>query len=59
MAISGVGGANDIMLQLMHVLLRGMQEQMAMSQKMIAVGVEDRLAADKMALAQSIIDVYA
>lgn len=59
MSAGGVGGANDMMVQLMQILMQGMQEQMAMSQKMIAVGVENGLAADKMSIAQSIIDVYA
>ncbi len=59
MAVSGVGGANDMMAQMMQMLLQGMQEQMEMSQKMLAVGIENGLIADKMATAQGIIDVYA
>lgn len=59
MSVSGVDGANTMMVEMMRILMQGMQEQMAMSQKMLAVGVEMSLADDQMALAQHIIDVYA
>ena len=59
MSVGGVGGANDMMMQLMQVLMQGMQEQMDLSQKMIAAGVEIGISNDKMAIAQNIIDVYA
>lgn len=56
---SGVSGANDMMASLIGILMQGMQQQTNMSQKAIAVGVENSIVADKMALAQNIIDVYA
>jgi len=59
MSVGGVGGANDMMMQLMQVLMQGMQEQMELSQKMIATNVENSFISDKMAIAQNIIDVYA
>lgn len=59
MSVGGVGGANDLAMQMMQVLLQGMQEQMALSQKAIAMNVENGIAAEKMAIAQNIIDVYA
>ncbi len=59
MSVTGVSGANQMMADLMRVLMQGMQEQMDMSQQMIAVGVENSIIADKMEIAQSIIDVYA
>lgn len=59
MSVSGVSGANDMMMQMMQMLMQGMQQQMEMSQKMLAMGVENSLILDKMAIAQNIIDVYA
>ncbi len=59
MGVSGVSGANDMMMQLMQLLMQGMQEQMEMSQKVLAVGMENSLVSDKMSIAQNIIDVYA
>jgi hypothetical protein len=59
MSVGGVSGANDMMMQLMQILMQGMQEQMDMSQKVLAMGVENGIIADKMAVAQNIIDVYA
>lgn len=59
MSVSGVSGANDMMMQLMQILMQGMQEQMDLSQKMIATNVELSIGAGKMATAQNIIDVYA
>lgn len=59
MSVGGVSGANDMMMQMMQILMQGMQEQMDMTQKMLAVGVENGIIADKMAIAQNIIDVYA
>lgn len=56
---SGVSGANAIMADLMGILMQGMRNQADMSQKAIAVGVENSIIADKMAIAQNIIDVYA
>ena len=59
MSVGGVSGANDMMMQLMQVLMQGMQENMDMAQKMIATNVEISASAEKMATAQNIIDVYA
>lgn len=56
---AGVNGANRMMADLMRILLQGMQEQTDMAQQLVAVGVENQVAYDKMALAQNIIDVYA
>ncbi|MCC8181236.1 MAG: hypothetical protein LIP23_10055 [Planctomycetes bacterium] len=57
--VSGVNGANSMMADLMRVLMQGMQEQMDLSKQMLAVGLDTSFQADKMALAQNIIDVYA
>lgn len=59
MATSGVTGANDMSAQLLQILMKGMQEQTDMSKKMMAMGVENQIAGQKMATAQSIIDAYA
>ena len=59
MSVGGVGGANDMMMQMMQILMQGMQEQMDLSKKMLAMGVENGIIAEKMATAQQIIDVYA
>lgn len=59
MGVSGVSGANDMMLQMMQLLMQGMNEQLELNKDMIALGVESGFAAEKMALAQGIIDVYA
>lgn len=59
MSVGGVSGANDMMMQLMQVLMQGMQENMDMAQKMIATNVEISASVEKMATAQNIIDVYA
>lgn len=59
MGVAGLGAANDNMMMLMQVLMKGMQESTDLSKNMIAVGVENKIIGDKMALAQQIIDVYA
>lgn len=58
MSVGGVGGAGD-MAALMQVLMQGMQQQTDLCKNMIAVSVENTIIADKMSLAQQIIDVYA
>ena len=59
MSVSGIGGSNDMMMQMMQVLMKGMQESADLSKAMIAVSVENTIIADKMSIAQQIIDVYA
>ncbi|MCC8191355.1 MAG: hypothetical protein LIP77_12105 [Planctomycetes bacterium] len=59
MAVGGVTGANGMMLQMMQLLLQGMEEQSDLAMKMVAAGVETGISTGKMALAQNIIDVYA
>ena len=56
---AGINGANDHMAMLMQVLMQGMQKQMQMSKDMVSVSIQNDIAADKMATAQNIIDVYA
>ncbi len=59
MGIEAMRGANAMMADMMKLLMAGMQEQMDLSKDMIAVGVENQIIGDKMAIAQQIIDVYA
>lgn len=59
MGVGGIAATNDHMMLMMQILMQGMREQADMSKKMIALGVENSLIADKMATAQQIIDVYA
>lgn len=59
MSVGGVGGANDMMMRLVQILMQGMQEQVDLSQKMLAANVEIAASVDQMAIAQNIIDVYA
>ena len=56
---AGVTGANQMMADLMRILMQGMQEQVDLSKKMLQMSVEMSASADKMAIAQNIIDVYA
>ena len=55
----GISGINSNMAQLMQVLLKGVEESTDLAMASIAVGVECKVAADKMAIAQNIIDTYA
>ena len=59
MSVGGVSGANDMMADMVRILMQGMQEQMDLSKKMLAMGVEMSVASEKMSIAQGIIDVYA
>lgn len=59
MGVGGVGGANDSMMQLMQILMQGMQAQTELCEDMVAMTVENSSVATKMATAQQIIDVYA
>ena len=59
MGVGGVGGANDSMMQLMQILMQGMQAQTELCEDMVALTVENSSVATKMATAQQIIDVYA
>ena len=59
MGIGGLNAANDMMMQMMQVLMQGMQESTEMSQKMVALSIENSAVGEKMAIAQNIIDVYA
>ena len=55
----GISGINSNMAQLMQVLLKGVEESTDLAMASVAVSVENKVAADKMAIAQSIIDTYA
>ena len=59
MGASGIRGSNDMMMNMMQTLMQGMQKSADLSKSMIAVGVENTIIADKMSIAQQIIDVYA
>ncbi|MDR1612462.1 MAG: hypothetical protein LBT97_06710 [Planctomycetota bacterium] len=56
---SGIGGANSQMAELMRILTQGLKEAGDASMAAVAANVEDGIAAEKMAIAQSIIDAYA
>lgn len=56
---SGISGANSHMAGLMQILMQGAQESSDKAMAMVAVNVQNQVAADKMAIAQSIIDTYA
>lgn len=59
MGVGGVSSANDSMMQLMQILMQGMQAQTGLCEDMVALTVENSSVATKMATAQQIIDVYA
>ncbi len=59
MAVGGIGGANDAMMQMMQILMQGMTAQTELCQDMVAVSLENTIIGDKMSTAQQIIDVYA
>lgn len=59
MGVGGVGAANDMMMQMMQVLMQGLQQNTDLAQKMVAMNVENSAVGEKMAIAQQIIDVYA
>ena len=59
MGASGIRGSNDMMMNMMQTLMQGMQKSADLSKSMIAISVENTIIADKMAIAQEIIDVYA
>ncbi len=59
MSVGGIRGSNDAMAQMMQTLMKGMQESADLSKSMIAIGVENSIIGEKMAIAQEIIDVYA
>lgn len=59
MSISTLNASNDNMAMLMNILMKGMRQTADMSQKMIAMNVENSIIGEKMATAQNIIDVYA
>lgn len=56
---AGLSGVNSDMAALMQILMQGMTKQADMAQAMVAANVENQIIADKMAIAQQIIDVYA
>ncbi len=56
---SGISGVNSQMAELMQILLKGVNESTDLAMASVAVGVENKACADKMAIAQSIIDAYA
>ncbi len=62
MSVGGVGGGNgggQMMAVMMQMLMKGMEQQADMAEKLIAVSLENSISADKMNIAQNIIDVYA
>ncbi len=59
MGVAGLRSSYDTMTSLMQTLMQGMQKSADLSKSMIAVGVENTIVADKMSIAQQIIDVYA
>ncbi len=59
MGVAGLRSSYDTMTSLMQTLMQGMQKSTDLSKSMIAVGVENTIVADKMSIAQQIIDVYA
>lgn len=59
MGVSGINASNDMMMAMMKMLMQSMQQTSEMATDMIAVGVENSMAGQKMATAQNIIDVYA
>lgn len=59
MAVGGVSGANTMMADMMRVLMQGMQQQTQLAKEAVAVDVQNDIIADKMDLAQQIIDAYA
>lgn len=59
MSVGGVSGANDHMMMLMQTLMKGVQEQSELCLDMVAISVENTIIADKMSIAQQIVDVYA
>lgn len=56
---AGISGINSHMADMMRVLMQGVQESSDLAKASVAVGVENKIATDKMAIAQSIIDAYA
>lgn len=56
---SGISGINSNMAGLMQILMQGVKQSSDLAMASVAVGVENQVAADKMAIAQSIIDAYA
>ncbi len=59
MGVAGIRASNDMMVQMMQVLMQGMQKSTDLSMAMVSMGVENTIIADKMSIAQQIIDVYA
>ncbi len=62
MSVGGVGGGSgggQMMGVMLELLQKGMEQQTEMAEKLIAVSLENSISADKMNLAQNIIDVYA
>jgi hypothetical protein len=56
---SGISGANSQMAELMQILMQGLKDAGGASMAAVTVNVENSVAADKMTIAQSIIDAYA
>ncbi len=59
MSINTLNAANDNMMMLMQILMKGMNQGAELSKKMLAVNLENTVIGEKMATAQNIIDVYA
>ena len=57
MSINALNASQDHMMMMMSVLMQGMKQTADLSQKMIAVNVENSVViGEKMAIAQEIID---
>ena len=56
---AGISGVNNNLAALMQILLQGAEKSTDMAMAAVAVSVENMAAAQKMAIAQSIIDTYA
>lgn len=56
---TGISGANSHMADLMRILMQGVKDTSDLTMASVSVGVENKIAADKMAIAQGIIDAYA
>lgn len=56
---SGISGVNSQTAELMQILMQGMKEAGDLSVASVEVNVVNKVAVDKIAIAQSIIDAYA
>lgn len=59
MNISLLNASNNNMMSMMQSLMKGMQQSSQLQTDMVAVNLENSISAEKMDMAQHIIDVYA